>query len=231
MTDVLSRARAYVAQMPEAIADQHGHDATFKVALALVHGFGLPEQDALPIMEEYSAKCQPPWSRKELEHKLSSAAQHTRSNKPRGHLRRAYRPAPEDSGPPPARPRKKISLWTGATQVSGPPEKETPAPATPAPEPATKPVLEPEEPALESCDFRARQALWIASQLKAFFAQRRIPRLGDGRPDMEEAKRLAVFLRIADLELNKGPGSQGVRCGSSSCVPRVGQAASRRPFP
>jgi hypothetical protein len=27
---------------------------------------------------------------------------------------------------------------------------------------------------------------------------------------MEEAERLAVFLRIADLELNKGPVSQGV---------------------
>ena len=79
MTDLIARARAYVAKMPPAVAGQHGHDATFKVALALIHGFGLSEEDAMPIMEEYSNRCTPPWTRKDLEHKLNSAAQHARS--------------------------------------------------------------------------------------------------------------------------------------------------------
>ncbi len=117
MTDLAARARAYVAKMPPAIAGQHGHDATFKVALALVHGFGLSEEDAMPIMEEYSNKCTPPWTRKELEHKLNSAAQQARSGKPRGHLRATqHGPAPVEP-PLPVRPKKKITL-----RLSGRPE-------------------------------------------------------------------------------------------------------------
>jgi hypothetical protein len=57
MTDLIARARAYVDKMPPAVAGQHGHDATFKVAIALVHGFGLSEGDAMPIMAEYSSRC------------------------------------------------------------------------------------------------------------------------------------------------------------------------------
>src|SRR5262245_33611020 len=95
--------------MPVAVAGAHGHIATFKVAVALVHGFGLEESDALPIMEEYSSRCSPPWKREELEHKLRSAAQNLKSGKPRGHLRASQRVTPPEP-PPPERPKKKISL-------------------------------------------------------------------------------------------------------------------------
>lgn len=140
MTDLLSRVRAYVAKMPVAVAGQHGHDATFKVALTLVHGFGLSERDAMPILEEYSNRCSPPWSRKEIAHKLSSAAQHARSCKPRGYLRDAQRrPAPAEP-PPPPRPKKKIFLCLGSSadgEVSHGVEERVAVPATgPAPEPA-----------------------------------------------------------------------------------------------
>ena len=137
MTDLIARARAYVAKMPPAIAGQHGHDATFKVALALIHGFGLSEEDAMPIIEEYSNRCAPPWSHKELEHKLDSAAQHARSGKPRGHLRAAqHRPAPVEP-PLPVRPKKKISLCLRA-EASQPVEEKTAGSATkssPGPDP------------------------------------------------------------------------------------------------
>jgi hypothetical protein len=114
MTDLIARARAYVDKMPPAVAGQHGHTATFKVAVALVHGFGLSESDAMPIMEEYSSRCSPPWKREELEHKVRSAAQHATVGKPHGYLRaKHHRPAPPEP-PPPARQKKKISLRFGA---------------------------------------------------------------------------------------------------------------------
>ena len=133
MTDLIARARAYVGKMPPAVAGQHGHDATFKVAITLVHGFGLSEGDAMPIIAEYSSRCSPPWSQKELQHKLSSAAQHARSCKPRGHLRAArYRFAPEES-PPRDRSKKKISLClttSASTEAGHPVEEKTANPAT-----------------------------------------------------------------------------------------------------
>lgn len=69
------RASAYVARMPEAISGQGGHGATWSVALTLVKGFGLSESAALRILEsEYNPRCVPPWSRRELEHKIRQAS-------------------------------------------------------------------------------------------------------------------------------------------------------------
>lgn len=68
------RASAYVARMPEAISGQGGHGATWNVALVLVKGFGLSESAALRLLEtEYNPRCVPPWSRRELEHKVRQA--------------------------------------------------------------------------------------------------------------------------------------------------------------
>ena len=86
LADVFSRAAAYVAAMPPAIAGSRGHDATFAVVLALCHGFALSKTQARPIMQEFNARCDPPWSEKELEHKLESAEKAARPSKPRGHL-------------------------------------------------------------------------------------------------------------------------------------------------
>ena len=72
--------------MPPAISGNHGHDATFAVALALCHGFALSRAQAWPIMLEFNARCDPPWSEKELEHKLESASKVTRHSRPRGYL-------------------------------------------------------------------------------------------------------------------------------------------------
>jgi hypothetical protein len=83
---VADRARHYVEKMPPAISGSGGHDALFAVARVLIHGFDLPEDDAWQIVIEYNAKCIPPWSERELGHKLSAAGELTRSRKPRGHL-------------------------------------------------------------------------------------------------------------------------------------------------
>jgi hypothetical protein len=82
---VIERARRYVAKCPPAISGQAGHDATFHVACVLVNGFALGEPEALALLREYNAGCQPPWSEPELVHKVASAtsAQH---KEPRGYL-------------------------------------------------------------------------------------------------------------------------------------------------
>jgi hypothetical protein len=69
----VSRARAYVAKRAAAISGQGGHRALWAVALDLVKGFDLSDDQARPILEGYNLRCEPPWSDKELAHKLRSA--------------------------------------------------------------------------------------------------------------------------------------------------------------
>ena len=74
--DVETRARralAYVERIDPAIAGQGGHDQTFRVAVALVRGFELPRAVARHILAWYGARCLPPWSEREIDHKLASA--------------------------------------------------------------------------------------------------------------------------------------------------------------
>lgn len=71
---VFERARKYIAKLPPAVSGQDGHGRTFHVACVLVLGFDLSEGDALTLMREYNQSCQPPWSEKELLHKVKSAA-------------------------------------------------------------------------------------------------------------------------------------------------------------
>jgi putative DNA primase/helicase len=77
-SDVLVRAMKYVAKMPAAISGSGGHDATWNVAQLLVRGFALTEVEAWPILTEFSDRCQPPWSEKELRHKLEDAQKNSR---------------------------------------------------------------------------------------------------------------------------------------------------------
>lgn len=73
--DPFDRARRYVARMPIAIQGTNGSDATFNVARKLVADFGLSDADAMVLLREHSARCRPPWSERELLHKLASAKQ------------------------------------------------------------------------------------------------------------------------------------------------------------
>jgi hypothetical protein len=93
MTEIFTQARNLVATLPAAGAGRRGHDATFKVAPTLVQ-LRLSEADAMPILREYSARCLPPWSEKELEHKLKSASEWDQYDKPRGYLVKAADPPP-----------------------------------------------------------------------------------------------------------------------------------------
>jgi hypothetical protein len=69
------RIERYVDAVSPAIAGQWGHRQTFLVAVALVRGFDLSPQRALPFLERYNQRCEPKWSTAELEYKLQSADQ------------------------------------------------------------------------------------------------------------------------------------------------------------
>ena len=71
----LERARAYLAQCDPAISGQHGHNQTFKIACKLLHGFHLSAEIVFDLLDhEYNPRCIPPWSKKELLHKVQEAA-------------------------------------------------------------------------------------------------------------------------------------------------------------
>jgi RecA-family ATPase len=71
--DRISGARAYLAKLPPAISGAGGHPATYRAASILANGFDLPWDDAWALLNEYNARCSPPWSEKELRHKLNDA--------------------------------------------------------------------------------------------------------------------------------------------------------------
>lgn len=71
--ELIQRARAYIATMPPAISGSGGHNATYTVAVALVHGFGLDDNEAMNLLCEYNQRCLPAWTIRELQHKIKSA--------------------------------------------------------------------------------------------------------------------------------------------------------------
>jgi len=80
------RAAAYLDAMPPAISGQGGHGRTYAAATAMVHGFGLSPEAALDLLRgRYNPRCQPPWSEKELQHKVDDAASRPH-DRPRGWL-------------------------------------------------------------------------------------------------------------------------------------------------
>lgn len=71
--DLTDRARRYVDRMPAAVSGSGGHNATFHVACVLVQGFGMTPEQAFPLLADFNQRCTPPWSEKELRHKLRGA--------------------------------------------------------------------------------------------------------------------------------------------------------------
>jgi len=74
----LERARRYLAVLPPAIAGSHGDVHTFRVCCRLVRGFALDDDEALYLLQEWNAGCQPPWSERELAEKVSRARRYGR---------------------------------------------------------------------------------------------------------------------------------------------------------
>lgn len=70
---IIDRARQYLQKCPPAISGQGGHKATFRTACLLVKGFVLDSDQALVLLQEWNQTCQPPWTERELIHKIDGA--------------------------------------------------------------------------------------------------------------------------------------------------------------
>jgi hypothetical protein len=97
--DAIDRARAYLARTPGAASGQNGHDNTFFVARALVIGFALDTSTALALLREWNRTCDPPWTERDLAHKIREADT-VEFAKPRGWL------LTESDDPPAGEPRQ-----------------------------------------------------------------------------------------------------------------------------
>lgn len=70
----IKRASAYIKAMPPSISGSGGHNAAFAAARALITGFDLPAHLATNIFAaDFNLRCQPPWSAKEIRHKIMQA--------------------------------------------------------------------------------------------------------------------------------------------------------------
>jgi len=68
------RARAYLKKIPDSVQGDHGSNPCFYAACLLVIDFDLSEEEAWPLLVEYSeAKGHPPSGEAELRHKLADA--------------------------------------------------------------------------------------------------------------------------------------------------------------
>jgi hypothetical protein len=120
MKNALDTARDCLSRLPAAISGQGGHPATFRAACECIR-LGLGDGDAMLALDEFNRRCSPPWSEKELRHKLADARKAAG-----GQVRRYTQPAP-------------------AVRVAwiAPPRRTPMAPApssAPAPEPAPEPA-------------------------------------------------------------------------------------------
>lgn len=90
------RASAYLARIGGATSGEGGHQQTWAAALAMVRGFDLSEGEAFSLLSrEYNPRCTPPWSERELRHKIVDALNNAHVE--RGYLLRQDRTA---GGPP-----------------------------------------------------------------------------------------------------------------------------------
>lgn len=79
------RGAAYLAKIPGAVSGDAGHTATFNAVSAVMIGFDLDEQTTRALIaSDYNPRCDPPWSDREIDHKIASVAK--QSTRTRGYL-------------------------------------------------------------------------------------------------------------------------------------------------
>src|SRR5207248_675820 len=76
--DVMQPVRRYLAAVPLAVSGQHGDLHMFRVCCRLVLSFALSDAEALRALTEWNARCEPPWSERELIHKLQRGRRYGR---------------------------------------------------------------------------------------------------------------------------------------------------------
>lgn len=80
-----TRARRYLAKIPAAVSGDRGHTQTFNAVAHVMFGFDLdPDTTYSIIASDYNERCDPPWSERELLHKIRSVAE--QCTRERGYL-------------------------------------------------------------------------------------------------------------------------------------------------
>lgn len=122
LSERIKRAAAYLRTVPGAVSGQEGHNTTWWAALSIVRGFDLPRGVAIQLLlEEYNPRCQPPWSKEEIEHKVDGAAAPSEEGQPRaGYLL----DDPRRARPAYAAPSRAQAPSSGATAVATAAEQE-----------------------------------------------------------------------------------------------------------
>lgn len=87
--DFVRQARNYLRKMGPAIEGVNGDDKTYQAACVVARDFALPEGQALELLREWNASCEPPWSEDELLAKIRHALRYGTS--PMGARRSAFR--------------------------------------------------------------------------------------------------------------------------------------------
>ena len=83
-TRSVERASAFLQCVDPAVAGQQGDLQTFRVCCRLVRGFDLSDDEAVRVLSEWNARCEPPWSERELRQKIANARKYGRE--PQGGL-------------------------------------------------------------------------------------------------------------------------------------------------
>jgi hypothetical protein len=74
----VERARRFLQRVEPAIAGQQGDLRTFRLCCRIVRGFALSDDEALDVLAEWNARCEPPWSEHELQQKVANARKYGR---------------------------------------------------------------------------------------------------------------------------------------------------------
>lgn len=74
-SEAVERCRRYVRQIEGAVSGNGGHRQTFRAACKIRDFLKtyMSWEEALPLLREYNDRCDPPWSERELAHKLQDA--------------------------------------------------------------------------------------------------------------------------------------------------------------
>ncbi len=72
------RAGAYLSRVPPAVTSHHGDVHTFQTCCRVARGFALDDDQAFAVLAEWNARCQPPWTERELREKIRSARRNGR---------------------------------------------------------------------------------------------------------------------------------------------------------
>ena len=78
VADRAARAQRFLLAVEPAVAGQHGDLRTFRICCRVVRGFELSDHEAMSVLSEWNARCQPPWSERELLIKVQNARKYGR---------------------------------------------------------------------------------------------------------------------------------------------------------